>query len=181
MKRRWIVWWGLLGTAGWLALFGDKTPSGGVVQDRSVLRPHASTQAPTSPHPQRSTMMASESLEALIPREQLVPMRAASQPADPFGITSWTPLPAPAVVAPPPPPPPPPPAAAPVVPYTVLGKKLDGGLWEVYLGRGELVLIAKAGATLDGTYRVDQVQPPTLTLTYLPLGLVQTVPIGESQ
>lgn len=91
---------------------------------------------------------------------------------DLFSPHSWAPavkLLPPVAVAP----------AAPPLPYTYLGKKLENGEWEVYLARGERTLVARQGARLDAEYQVDAVAPPLLTLTYLPLGLTQTLPIGD--
>jgi hypothetical protein len=64
------------------------------------------------------------------------------------------------------------------VPYVVLGKKREGGTWEVYLARGQTIFVAAAGTVLEGSYRVDRIEPPTLSLTYLPLGHRQVLPIG---
>jgi hypothetical protein len=33
---------------------------------------------------------------------------------------------------------------------------------------------------IDGSYRVDAIKPPTMTLVYLPLKLVQTMDIGSA-
>jgi hypothetical protein len=68
---------------------------------------------------------------------------------------------------------------APPVPFVYLGKKLEGGQWEVYLGRGEEVLIVREGMALDGTYQVKSINPPTLTLLYLPLKQSQTIPLED--
>jgi hypothetical protein len=51
----------------------------------------------------------------------------------------------------------------------------------VYLARGEQTFIVREGSALDGLYRVDRIAPPSLALTYLPLGQSQTLPIGESR
>src|SRR5438132_283228 len=139
------MWISLLTGAGSLALFGDKTPAGLAQPARSAaaetdtspegvaaIRP-PETAAPAGPVRRGEAV---EAPEQLVPRDVLVPLRAASQAGNPFAAASWTPKPAPApVVAPPPPPPP----AAPPLPYAVLGKKHEGAAWEVYLGRGDQV------------------------------------------
>lgn len=91
--------------------------------------------------------------------------------------------------------PPPPPAAlmpqsmpveepvvpvAPPLPYTVIGKKQEAGGWEVYLSKGDDTYLAHVGDTLDETYRVAAISPPTMTLVYLPLNEQQTLQIGAS-
>ena len=72
------------------------------------------------------------------------------------------------------------PAMAPPLPFVYLGKKLEDGRWEAYLGHGEQVFIVREGMTLAGTYKVRKIAPPTLTLIYLPLQKLQTIPIGGS-
>jgi hypothetical protein len=69
---------------------------------------------------------------------------------------------------------------APSIPFTYLGKKAADGKWEVYLGRGDDTLIVHDQMVIDGSYRVEAINPPTLTLVYLPLKLVQTIDIGSA-
>ena len=73
----------------------------------------------------------------------------------------------------------PPPPIAPPLPFTYLGKKFEDGVYEVYLsqGTGETIII-KEKSVINGQYRVDSINPPTLLLTYLPLNQVQILPIG---
>ena len=68
----------------------------------------------------------------------------------------------------------------PGLPFTYLGKQGADGNWEVYLTRGDETLIARDQTVIDGTYRVDAIKPPTMTLVYLPLKLVQTMDIGSA-
>jgi hypothetical protein len=68
----------------------------------------------------------------------------------------------------------------PIVPFTYVGKQATGGTWEVYLANGDETVIARDQTIIDGTYRVDSIKPPTLTLVYLPLNLVQTIDIGSA-
>jgi len=97
--------------------------------------------------------------------------------AGPFAHQDWTPPPPPPQPAPPPPPPPPP--TAPPLPFTFIGKSVSDGVWEVYLARGaRTYVVREKGAVIDGTYRVDAITPPVLTLTYLPLNQVQQLNIG---
>jgi hypothetical protein len=88
---------------------------------------------------------------------------------------------------PPPPPKPAYPASAepprptpPPVPFTVIGKKLEGTTWEVYLARGDQTYIATQGGDLAGVYRVDAINPTQITLIYLPLNEKQTLQTGAS-
>ncbi len=68
----------------------------------------------------------------------------------------------------------------PAIPFTYLGKQSAEGQWEVYLGRGDETLIVHEQTVIDGTYRVEAITPPTMTLVYLPLKLVQTLDVGNA-
>lgn len=172
--RRWALLLPLLAGAAWLAVFGDRTPTGTVQPTRTG----AAAPAPAAP-PARSTPArrdAGEPVEALRPRA--APDAAPRPAADLFAVAAWR--------LPPPPPPPPPPAAqpkaAPVLPalnYKVLGKKEENNTWEVYLGRDDLTFIARAGETLEGLWRVEQIEPPLMTLLHVPSGQTLKLPIGD--
>jgi hypothetical protein len=90
-----------------------------------------------------------------------------------FARQDWTPPPPPPAPAPPPPPP-----SAPPLPFTFIGKSLQDGVWEIYLARGDRTHLVRENTVIDGTYRVDAIRPPVLTLTYLPLNQVQQLNIG---
>ncbi|KQV94751.1 hypothetical protein [Rhizobacter sp. Root1221] len=174
-----------LAVAGYLALFGDKTPNGVALAHDARPRPAASAASSPAPRPKapgtaREAPAASPTIERLKVRSEMIDAGrvAASAPADLFASRSWTPPPPPpppVVVAPPPRPTPPP------VPFTYMGKKLEAGTWEVYLARGELSYIVREGTQLEGQYLVQQVRPPIMTLKYLPLNESQMVAIGESE
>ena len=66
------------------------------------------------------------------------------------------------------------------MPFTYIGKQQSAGRWEVYLARGDDTLIVHDQMLIDGTYRVDSIAPPNMTLVYLPLKLVQTLDIGSA-
>lgn len=191
MNRRRLLWLSLLVVAAYLALFGDKTPSDKSAADvvqavpaRGKGGPGGSESAPTpaASRPVVSrlpTGRVASTLEvaSLIPRETLIPAPGDDPGArDLFHALNWAPPP-----PPPPPPAKPPPPMAPPLPYVYLGKKLEDGHWEVYLGRSEDILIVREGMALDGTYQVKSINPPTLTLVYLPLKQSQSIPIGGSQ
>jgi hypothetical protein len=177
----------LLGAAALLVL-GDNRPDSAVAEPvvralpnggaaRLQARAQASAvlatppAAPTAPAAGR----ASPTILHLLPRAALLD-QAAAAPAGMFASRDWTPPP-----PPPPPPAPAPPAAppsAPPLPFTLLGKAVENGAWEVYLGRAGKTYIVKPKTVIDGTYRVDAIAPPLLTLTYLPLNQVQQLNIG---
>jgi hypothetical protein len=170
-NRRWWILLPLLAACVWLALFADKSPAVGA----AVGVPAAAVPAARPPE----TIPATYALLALVPREQLfAPPGATNQgkgtTRDLFSARNWTPPPAPPAVS----------AAAPVappVPYAFLGKKLEAEFWEVYLSRGEQTFVARTGQVLEGEWRVDQIAPPKLALTYLPLAQTQTFSIGEAR
>jgi len=179
--RRWWVLGPLLAASAWLALFGDKTPESVAVSlpTRSPaparVPPAAGPSVPAAPAPRQDT------LAALVPRSELIPpsdpAAARESMRDPFSSRSWTPPPPPAPAVPATAQP----VVAPPLPYAYIGKKFEGDAWEVYLSRADQTFVAQAGAVLDGGYRVDKIEPPLMTLTYLPLGLVQTFPIGDTR
>jgi hypothetical protein len=74
-----------------------------------------------------------------------------------------------------------PPPAAPPPPYVYLGRLAEGEHTSVFLSNGDRNLVVKAGDVLDNTYRVDEIGPSTLVLTYLPQNIKQTLPIGAPQ
>ncbi|MDE2252427.1 MAG: hypothetical protein KGL25_13590, partial [Gammaproteobacteria bacterium] len=98
-----------------------------------------------------------------------------------FHTQSW-------YVAPPPPPPAPvvvvapPPPTAPPVPFTAMGSYARPGDAKVYfLTRGDRVFDVHVGDTIDNTYSVDGEANGALLLTYKPLNIQQTLPLGGSQ
>lgn len=175
-RRRWALLLPLLGGAAWLAFFGDKTPSGTVQPTRTT----AVVPTPASPPPRGTPMRrdAAEPVEALRPRA--APDAAPRPAADLFAVAAWR--------LPPPPPPPAPaveqPKATPVLPalnYKVLGKKEENDSWEVFLGRDDLTFIARTGETLEGTWRVEKIEPPLMTLLHVASGQQLKMPIGDGR
>lgn len=79
--------------------------------------------------------------------------------------------------------PPPPPKAelptAPPLPFVYMGKLAEEGeKMVILLTKQNRSYQVREGDVLDNTYRVDEVQPPVMTLTYLPLNIKQTIQIG---
>ena len=183
--KRWWLWLPLLALGAWLAVFGDKSPAVDAAQSLPSVPPAAARvpRADTAADSDRRTtpIAPSSSTLALVPRDQLFAQAAEAAPAekpavrDLFSTRSWTP---------PPPPPPPavvPPPVAPPLPFTFLGKKLEGETWEVYLARGEQTFVARVGQVLEGEWRIETIAPPTLSVIYVPLGLPQTLSIGDTR
>jgi len=175
MKPRHIALGAALLFAAGLLVFGDRSPSTEVAE--AVERPLPSSERP---QPSRIAHAASAKpappIARLVPRETLIgdgkdSFNAGDSPL--FGRQDWTPPP-----PPPPKPAPPPPPTAPPLPFTVIGKSLEEGKWEVYLASGQSTHIAHEGAVLEGAWRIDRIAPPLMTLTYLPLNQIQQLNIG---
>lgn len=133
-------------------------------------------QVPRSSRARRTQLTAKGAGEP--PQLQLQLLQRPSQTVaaqdDAFAPHSW--LPSVVPVAHPPAPAP----TAPVLPFTYHGQLADGPVITVFLMRGEQTYIVKRGDTLLDIYRVDDVQPNALVLTYLPLNHQQVMPIGET-
>jgi hypothetical protein len=158
---------------GGLLVFGDHNASDPVVE----AAPRASREEPTPVASTDGTPLVS--IAALRSRKDLFGSADGGH-HELFGSQSWAPpLPsvAPANEQVPPLPPLP---MAPSMPFVYIGKKAADGAWEVYLARGDETVIVRDKSVIDATYRVDAIKPPTLTLMYLPLKLVQTIDIGSA-
>jgi hypothetical protein len=177
MKPRQAVLGLSLAGAAALAAFGDKAPKA------EVAEPVARAPGPaTPPAPARATARATAGEGAapavlrLVARESLIGDSADAFGADendPFARHDWTPPPPPPAPAPPPPAP-----VAPPLPFTYLGKSAGDGAWEVYLARGERTYLVREQTVIDGTWRVEAIAPPVMTLAYLPLNQIQQLNIG---
>ena len=102
--------------------------------------------------------------------------RALQTMAGLFDSVSWRPPTPPA-----PPRPPPPKPTAPPFPYTYVGGLLDNDVRTAFFEKSERVVAVKAGDTVDGVYRVDQMTDKQMQLTYLPLEQRLTVPLGGAR
>ena len=67
---------------------------------------------------------------------------------------------------------------APPMPFTYIGKAVADGAWEVYLSRADKTYVVRNHTVIDGTYRVEKIVPPLMSVTYLPLNQVQQINIG---
>lgn len=174
-NKRWWILGPLLVGAFLLAVFGDKTPADGAVD---VVAPRVQPAPRAVPAGQPAAVSAPvPGVQVLVPRDQLVKSGERAPVRDLFSQRSWTP-PAPKLqplVLPVPVP------TAPPLPFVYLGKKLEGGSWEVYLGQGDKTFVVREGQVLEGQYRVDVIKPPQMELVYLPLGLSQNLAIGETR
>ena len=174
----------LAGAAG-LVLFGDRTPSSevaeAVVRGGAAGATSASAPAPRARADKNDSPAADVTIARLLPREALIGASGEASFAGGEGVflgQNWSPPPprlsaaaAAAAAAPPPP-------MAPPMPFTFIGKAAADGAWEVFLARGDKTYVVRAKMVIDGTYRVDSIAPPFMSLTYLPLNQVQQLNIG---
>ena len=171
MKPRHLAMGAALLVAAGLVVFGDNTPDVAEPVERAARAPVAATAA-RAPAIKAG---AEPVILRLLPRDALL---GESGGGALFGSQNWNPPPPPAPVqqvnvnTPPPQP------IAPPLPFTLIGKSVSAGAYEVYLARGDQVYLVRDKMTIDGTYRVDKIVPPMLTLTYLPLNQVQQLNIG---
>lgn len=74
---------------------------------------------------------------------------------------------------------PPPAPTAPPLPFKYAGKAIaDNETW-VFLSQAGENFIAKIGGKIDGKYRLDSINDNTVTMTYLPLSIKQTLTIDN--
>ncbi|RZT01890.1 hypothetical protein SAMN05216319_5487 [Duganella sp. CF402] len=178
----------LVGAAG-LVLFGDNSPSSDIAEPVARAERGAGAASSPSPSPSQATVATTRVpgkdaapgdtiILALVPRAQLVGEAGDATFASGEGVfmgQNWNPPP------PPPPPPsntPPPPPMAPPMPFTYIGKALADGAWEVFLARGDKTYSVRVQTVIDGTYRVEKIMPPLMSVTYLPLNQQQQINIG---
>ena len=157
----------LLGVLVWNEYRGAEVPQ----IAGAVSRPRVPQEQPAVPE-RSATAKVAEDTEVLElkPRVKREPQERLA-----FKAQRWEPPP-----PPPPPPAPPPKPMAPPLPYKFAGKVHDGSGWKVFLARGENTYIVHAAMTLEGSYRVESIAPPLMTLTYLPLNQTQTLDIGPA-
>ena len=97
----------------------------------------------------------------------------AAPPVDPFARRNFASAQAAAQAAAAPPSPPP----APPLPFVYLGKAIEDGKLEIFLGRGERSYSVRAGQKIDDEYRVDKLTQNSVSFTYLPSKTRQTLDI----
>lgn len=106
--------------------------------------------------------------------ERLAAKRQWESGGDMFGTRSWE-APRKALAPSEPAAPPEPPR----FPYTFFGRLNEAAGTTLFLSRNDEILTVRAGDTLAGTWRIDEVSDGTVALTYLPLSRRQTLDIGR--
>ena len=168
--RRWSILIALLVAAVALVVFDRQTSQSAAIVE--AVAPRTPSQPATEEAPASARAAERSDGSMILP---IRPREAAGSIDDAFATLDWRP---------PPPPPPKPivqPPAPPTFPYTVIGKKLEDGAWQVFLRRDDQILVVKTLDTIDNAYRVEEIRPPVMTLTYLPLQSRQTFSIGGGE
>lgn len=160
MNKRSRVLWSVAAAvsawSGWVML----QPQDG---DDMVARP--AERKRTGPVPQRVAPLQATSdictTDAALPVRQALAEQVQDNPfGRPAPKVAVAPAPVPVVLAPPPPPPPPP-TPPPTLPYRYLGMlaERDGSQPQVFLLKGDKLIVARVGDVLEGGFRLDAVQP----------------------
>jgi len=68
---------------------------------------------------------------------------------------------------------------APRLPFRYLGKIIHNGQMKIILSLSDEKIVVKLGEHIDDEYRVDAMDNETITLTYLPLNVEQTLIIND--
>ena len=138
-----------------------------------------------------SSTLDKKSDMAFLTVDQLGQRKFNPEADDIFAPTSWQPKRSPAGSAQSPfglgqaakPVPPPivaPPPTAPPLPYKYVGKITEGEITRIFLSKAEDNYIAEVGKRLEADYRVDRINDDAIELTYLPLGIKQTLLINNN-
>ena len=159
-----------------IASGGDADVVAPIVRESHAGR--AQPALPAGPPETRQAAAASVSLrlDRLAHRTALPPSPGVAASGPPlFAVQSWQPPPAP-----------PPPAApaepeAPPFPYSYMGGLSDDRGRTAFFNRGDRVLGVRAGETVDGNFRVDQLDETSMTVTYVPLNKTAQVPLGGTR
>ena len=109
--------------------------------------------------------------------KRLTARELAGTDIDAFRAKSWF------VPPPPPPPEPPPKPTAPPLPFQFVGKtdEIGGGKAFVYLTNGNEFHTVSVGDKFGGNYQLERIDRGALRIRYLPLSIIQTLPIGTSE
>lgn len=174
MNKRNLLLFGSLAVSAAVAVFGDRTPSGGTATVEAAPRTApAPAAAPTRTSDHKH---AAPIILALVPRQDLIGHEPPSEPPSLFGTRALFDKPADSAADS---------ASAetrtPPLPFTYLGKKFENGKWEVFLAIGERTYFVRDGSVIDGTYVVNAIKPPNLIMTFLPQKEMQTLTIGADQ
>ena len=145
----------------------------GAVPDAMQVYPHAKPQPPAVSVDEQPHAIGRELFVATTDIFQAIAAPAKPEPAKPEIKPPPVLVVAPVVVLPPAPP------AAPPLPFRFIGKLYADGEYMVFLGWQGKNLMVRLGDEIQKTYHVDEIKPPVMKLTYLPMNIQQNFLIGE--
>ena len=169
-KRAWLLALALAATvaaAGWVR---SKEQSGVVAA--------STNEAPAEraePQPQRLDAVNPGATGSSIEMGKLSQRPVARTFGEMFHPRSWQPPPPPISARAPERP------SAPPLPFRFFGRLVDDGTTMVFLNQDDDVYAVKAGDTIGGAYRIEEIKGSEVVLTYLPLKQRQTLQIGTLQ
>lgn len=169
--RKRIIWGALAATivAAWLLDEEDDVYEEAIVQPVLTSARYADNNRTT------------DQIHETLPINQLGKRTFSAKADDIFPVTSWEPkltmqppqprtfLPRQPVIQRPPAP------ELPPLPFEYLGKISADGKISVFLAWGDENHVVAVGTRIDGQYRVDRIREDAVELTYLPLGIRQTL------
>lgn len=162
INKRMLIMLPFLLAAAWLALFGDKTPSGGgevVAPIAAAARvAQSDTEAPVE-NPAITGEADSNQVRRLRDRVNLGELENGPK-VDLFSAQGGSPNPAPVAEAQPQPPPPP------TQPFVLVGRMYDQDHWVAFLESQGRTHVVQAGEVVDG-FRIDAVSGREIRLTQL--------------
>ena len=163
--RRWSLAAALAATVAAASWVGGEQNDGSAAQGAGSGTRHEPA-APTVPLAGPATPTADPAgTYALILQQRAM----ARESVDLFESRSWKPPPVAVERAPEPPP------RVPELPFAYVGRLVEHGESTVFLEAEDRLHAVKAGQTVDGHYRIDEIHDDTVSLTYLPLGARQTL------
>lgn len=164
-RRRWAIWTTLLIGSG-LAAFGTGDDGVDLVEPTSKAQPGALA----TPRETSGGNVALHILDSRAMSSQAAgnPFAAPLTPADPLPVytepvvieTYEEPVP-----------------QAPPMPFRVIGILQSGPRWLIQIERAGEQIVAAKGETIDDVYRVEALSEGEVTITYLPFGERQVVPL----
>ena len=136
---------------------------------------------PAQPEPARPARQAERATPAdTLANLDIARLKRAARPDNVVDALAPRSVPAPAIVGTAAPAAATQPAAAPgapALPFSYLGKMVDGGKTTVFLARGAELLNVVAGSAIDDTYKVQHITETEITFLFLPLGAQQALPL----
>jgi hypothetical protein len=169
-RSRWLLY----AVAAVLTLIAVRWAGG---DERTATDAQPPARAERSERPARADGAAAETAPDV--NIEKLPRRAHEAPGgDLFKPNSWQAIAQEEARKQAPPPPPPPKPTAPPLPFKYLGKLVEDERTLVFLVRDDRNFIVRAGDTIEGTYRVDEIAEQSMTFTFLPLKERQVLALG---